>query len=82
MQFDIQYEPKMGSLDCSYIVFDAIPRRREIKRCVMAAGWPVCPPDVVWEMLIDPLMKSGLLLSARSLRESVTLEGTPAYLTR
>lgn len=72
----------MESLDCSYIVFDAILRGREIKRCVIAVGWPVCPPDVVWEMLIDLLMKSGLLLSALSLRESVTLEGTPAYLTR
>ena len=53
-----------------------------IKRCVIAAGWPMCPPDVVWEMVIDLLMKSGLLLSARSLREPVTLEGTPVYLPR
>lgn len=82
MLFSIQYESNMESLDCSYIVFDAILRGREIKRCVIAVGWPVCPPDVVWEMLIDLLMKSGLLLSALSLRESVTLEGTPAYLTR
>lgn len=82
MQLNIQYESKMESLDSGYIVFDAILRRGKIKRCLIAAGWPVCPPDVVWEMLIDLLMKSGLLLSALSLGESVTLKGTPAHLTR
>ncbi len=80
MQFNIQYESKMESLDCRYIVFDAILWRGEIKRHLIAAGWLVCPPDVVWEMLIDLLMKSGLLLSGLSLRESVTLKGTPACL--
>lgn len=49
-----------ASLDCSYIVSDAILRRGGIRRCVIAAGWPMCPPDVVWEMVIDLLMKSGL----------------------
>lgn len=82
MQFNILYKSKMESLDCSYIVLDAILRRGGIKRCVIAAGWTVCPPDVVWEMLIYLLMESGLLLSALILRESVTLEETPAYLTR
>ena len=82
LQFNTQYESKMESLYCSYIVFDAILRRGEIKRCVIAAGRPVCLPDVVWEMLIDLLMKSGIHLSILSLRESVTLEGKPGYVTR
>ena len=57
MQFDIQNKLKMESLDCSYIVFDVILRRGKVKRCVIATRWLVCPPDVVWEMLIDLLMK-------------------------
>lgn len=59
--------------------FGSYSERYRNFRFVTTAGWPVYPPDVVWEMLINLLMKSGLLLSAISLRESMTLEGTPAF---
>lgn len=70
-----QHAVKKMITDCSYKVLE---QNRNF-RFVTTAGWPVYPPDVVWEMLINLLMKSGLLLSAISLRESMTLEGTPAF---
>lgn len=59
--------------------FGSYSERNRNFRFVITAGWPVSPPDVVWEMLINLLMKSGLLLSAINLRESLTLEGIPAF---
>ena len=62
MQFTIQCIDTVS--DSDYIAFNDFLSTGEIKRCLTTDVWLTCPPDVVWEEVIDLLMKSALLLSA------------------